>query len=772
MLHSLNIRIVPGFSLLSRPAALFLITLAWWPAQAILSAPLAPARPALEVPKLVAPPVFEDFLDPGRPGPSLARMAHTSGFLQRDPSDGQPASQDTDVYLGYDQDHFYAVFVAHDTEPDKIRARQERRENIMSDDQVEIMIDTFLDQRRAYMFLVNPYGIQWDAIWTEGQSIDSSFDLVWNSRGQLTPHGYVAMITIPFKSLRFPAKPVQDWGIILNRAIPRTSENTFWPRISSRNNSRLSQSAIIRGLELNVRQSHFQLIPYGTFRSYRTLQSDPDAGYGFVTDRADPDAGIDGKMVWRNSLVFDATFNPDFSQVESDSPQVTVNQRFEVFFPEKRPFFLENADFFKSPLNLVFTRRIVDPQAGARMTGKLGPYSLGVMLTDDEYPGKVLNPDDPDSGKRAYFGIFRFSRDILNDSNMGLIFTTREFAGSFNRILGADTRIRFSPAWTATLQAVASSTRHRSGSTAAGPAYYSSLKREGRKFNFQFTYQDISPGFNAAAGFINRTGYRKISQSVSYRFRPEGRYLIAWGPDFSSDALWDHRHLSLEKGLSASMNFNFSRETNLGAGLTLDQETLRPEDHHSLAVNSRYRYGSQYLFFRTSLIPQISFNGEYAWGSGVNYSTPAGLQPFTGLRSSSSLGVTVRPFNALRIDNSYLLSRLVHRDGASIFNNHILRTKWNWQFNREWSLRVILQYDTTLPGAAYSSLKLKKVLNTDILLTYLLNPGTALYAGFNNNTSNLRLAGEDGFRRLEITRDEFLHDSRVFFVKFSYLFHF
>ncbi|MGH9813452.1 MAG: DUF5916 domain-containing protein, partial [Candidatus Acidiferrales bacterium] len=392
--------------------------------------------PTVTIPRVERAPELADFLEMKPNAEMAGKLAKVQGFIQQTPSDGQPSTQYTEVYLGYDDANLYLVFVCFDSEPGKIRARMSPRENIFSDDIVEVMLDTFKDERRAYAFITNPFGIQWDAIWTEGQGFDSSFDTLWYSEGRLTNQGYLVRMKIPFKSLRFSPAAQQTWGLIFNREIPRVNENTFWPYISSRIEGRLNQAATLKGLENISPGRNVQLIPYGIFRSDRTLDLRDPLRPRFDRDRFEGDGGLDAKMVFKDALVMDMAVNPDFSQVESDEPQVTVNQRFEVFFPEKRPFFLENASYFNTPIDLVFTRRIADPQFGVRGTGKLGKWALGAFVIDDESPGKLVTPSDPLHGKRALFGILRVNRDVGRQSTLGFILTDREFEGVYNRIGG------------------------------------------------------------------------------------------------------------------------------------------------------------------------------------------------------------------------------------------------------------------------------------------------------------------------------------------------
>src|SRR5579864_6398405 len=215
------------------------------------------------------------------------------------------------------------------------------------------------------------------------------------------------LMTIPFKSLRFPKADLQQWRIILNRSIPRTNENLFWPRISNRIQGRFNQAATATGIEHISGVHNIQLIPYGLLRGYRDIDQRDPLNPFFESRTLQPEAGLDAKFILHDSFVLDATINPDFSQVESDQPQITVNQRFEVFFTEKRPFFLENSNYFTSPINLVFTRRIAHPEFGLRLTGKSGPWALGVLASDDRAPGEALPLSDPHAGDRATFAIAR-----------------------------------------------------------------------------------------------------------------------------------------------------------------------------------------------------------------------------------------------------------------------------------------------------------------------------------------------------------------------------
>jgi hypothetical protein len=287
--------------------------------------PAAAQSEVLRIPRVSDPPVITRYLD----GTTVPPGVKITGLKQREPGDGVDSSVQTEVYLSYDAKHLYAVYICHD-DPALVRANMTKRESIMGDDVVGLVLDTYRDGRRAYMFLVNPLGIQMDGVSTEGQRDDYSYDTLWQSDGRLTRLGYVVVIAMPFKSLRFSSDDIQTWGIAVARIVPRANETSVWPYITRRIANFASQMAKLEGLQGISPGRNVRVIPYGDFAADRVLGDN-----GYVSDQS-ARVGVDAKAVIKDTVTVDATLNPDFSQVESDEPQVTINQRFEVFFPEKR----------------------------------------------------------------------------------------------------------------------------------------------------------------------------------------------------------------------------------------------------------------------------------------------------------------------------------------------------------------------------------------------------------------------------------------------------
>jgi len=717
----------------------------------------------------------------------MVRIGH---FVQSQPSDGQPATQQTDAYLGYDSANIYIAFVCADTSPAGMRGHLTRREPSTpfdAEDYVEIMLDTFHDRRHAFVFDINPRGVQADALRTEGQGNDYSWDTVWSSWSRMTSQGYVILVSIPFRSLRFHGSSAGGWGVTLMRYLARNDERDYWPRVSSTISGTLNQEGTLTGLEGISPSRNMQFIPYGEMRSFRALDQRDPLQPRFDSCTACGKAGLDSKFVFHDSLVLDLTINPDFAQVESDEPQNTINQRFEVFFPEKRPFFLENSNFFEAPIlsntaqtQMVFTRRIADPTAGIRLTGKQGPWNLGFLAVDDRSPGKIVPDFDPLHGKRAYFAIGRVTHDVGQQSSIGAMYTDREFQGTFNRVGGLDGVFRLNANWNASYRGYMSSTRDEFGAYLFGQHHEAVLAGSGRRFNFNLQYLDITPSFRTETGFVPRTDQRAFNEYGHFYFRPEGKHLVFHGPEQNATQMWDHTNTVVQQVFSFDWVFDFRGNIIVAPILAYESDVLRPQDFPGLPGKRQYVQDAYGIVFRGSLRRFLSWNTKII-RDGIPVVVPApGQLPFTGDETAITQVLTLKPTGRLQIDNTYILDRV--RNGLidhAVFNNHIIRSKWNYQFTRELSLRFIGQYNGLLSNPLYSALATRKNFNADLLITYLVHPGTAIYVGYNNNLENVdpglcvrvpgsSLCDPSGLGLLRTT-NKLTNDGRLFFVKVSYL---
>lgn len=724
----------------------------------VLAAPLAqavPARQALTIPRVTTPPRLDDYL-----GGERRDGVSADAFLQREPQDLTPATERTEVYVSYDDTNLYAVFVCHAADPSRIRARMSRREQIFNDDFVGLFLDTFNDRQRAYEFLASPLGIQLDGILTEGTGDDFSFDTIWQTRGRLTPFGYVVWMSIPFKSLRFPpaAEGEPTWGVAFMRGIPVKSENVFWPGQTRRISSFTNQFADLHGLQGVTAGRNIQLIPYGTFTGARFL----DRNAASYDSQNDGRAGVDAKIVAKDSLAFDFTLNPDFSQVESDEPQVTINQRFEVFFPEKRPFFLENSAYFQTPVTLFFSRRIRDPQLGARMTGKIGRWAVGAMALDDRAAGRALAATDPLHDDRAFNGIVRARREF-GESSVGALVTSRDFGPSFNRVASADTRIRLNPQWTIQGQAAVSDTEQIGGQRLRDATYSANVGRDSRQFSYQLDYTDIGKDFATTLGFIPRTDIRQATQFVTYRWRPKTGALLSYGPNSFVQATWDHTGQLQDWSVRFPFEMSFKSQTGIFIRRTEGMERFS---------GIEFREHENLFSFFTSYLRWMDVGVFALTSTRPNFFPAQGLTPFIANARDAQLSLTFRPASGLLLDETYIYSHLDsgHALGPTrtIFDNHIVRSRANYQFTREFSLRAIVDYNAVLSDSSLVALDRTKHLSADILLTYLVHPGTALYIGYTDGYDSIDI-GPSGLRP---SRNPTTSTGRQFFVKTSYLFRF
>jgi hypothetical protein len=717
--------------------------------------------------------------------PELAeQMTQVTDFIQSQPSAGKAATQRTEAYIGRTANTFYVVFVCFDTDPKLIRGHLARRENVTSDDNVTVLVDPFQDHRRGILFQLNPAGVQADAAWTEGSGSDYSYDQVWDSEGQVTSQGWMALFAIPFRSLRFRTGG-QDWGVVLSRSLPRNSETDNWPHISTAVTGTLPQEGTLRGIEGVAGSHNIQINPYVLGQNEKTLLNlDPLNPY-FSQRTFEGTAGGEVKAVVKDSIVFDATFNPDFSDIESDQPQFTVNVRYPVYFPELRPFFLENANYFATPINLLYTRNIVHPEFGARVTGKLGGTNIGLLLADDREPGDTFAPGDADYHKKAIFGVGRVSQDLGKQSSIGLIYTDYEFAGSWNRIGGIDFTAHLSKEWTANGQTVESSTKQLDGSYAAGPASYLEFNRQGHAWNFDDTYQDYATGFQSQVGFIQTTDFHSDAMHSTYRWYPKHGLLQSYGVETNQQVAFDHQGNRIYHYSQFDPFFLLPRSFVLAPLVGENSDTVGPQNGYNVphSLNFTENYGG--FVVRGAPLKQLTVNIVGQKSGNVNYNPPVGTAPFLLNQNFIQALISIDPIRQVTIDNTYLLDR-DHKahTGEDVYESQTFRTKINYQFTRAFSARAIVEYDSVLVNPLETSLQRNKHVSTEALLTWLPHPGTAIYVGYNNDIQNLsrtlctRLTavgsggGCDPNAPPPTRSSNYLNDGRQFFIKASYLLRF
>jgi len=730
-----------------------------------------------------------------KPRPELKdKLLKISGFIQNTPHDGQPATEETEVWLGYTKSTIYFVFICHDRHPELIRGHLARRENILKDDYVAIFLDPFQDRRKGVVFGVNPAGVQADASWDELNGTDFSYDQVWDSEGQVTREGWMALLAIPFRSLRFRSGG-SDWGVVFQRNFPRNSEQDNWPHISTNITGVLSQEATLKGIAGVTGSHNVQINPYVLAQNERTLETvDPLNPY-FSSRHLEGTAGGEVKAILKDRIIFDATINPDFSNIESDQPQFTVDQRYPVYFPELRPFFLENANYFATPINLIYTRNIVHPEYGGRVTGKLGHTNIGLFAIDDREPGQTVAPGDPLYNKRATIAVGRVARDLGKGSSIGAIYTDYEFGQGWNRIGGMDFTARFNKHWIALGQMVESATKGTidSGTPptySAGPASNLQVQRNGHAFNLNSSYSDFSTGFQTLLGFIQTANIHNGQTYMNYQWYPKHRKIQRIGVETNHNVAYDHLGNRVYHYSSFDPYVFLPRNFVLAPIVGENSDTVGHPSYPLLTQYKNFTENNAGFVARGAPYAQLNFNITVFRSGNVNYNpvacaSPCQVQPnnlpFLMNQETVQALFTLQPLRQLTADNTYLLDRdHAVANGALVYESQVFRTKVNYQFTRAMSARAIVEYDSTLANPAETSLLRTKGVGTEALLTWLPHPGTAVYIGYNNDLQNLdrslcnRLPGGacDPNNTVAPRAPQFLNDGRQIFIKASYLFRF
>ncbi len=748
-------------------------------------APKAQPSSDLRVPSIAKGLRLSDFAGM-EPSPEWKnKLLKIAGFIQNTPRDGEPATEKTEVWLGHTKSTLYLVFICHDRHPEEIRGHLARRENVHNDDNVSVLLDPFQDRREGVLFTVNPAGVQADAAWSENNGPDYSYDQVWNSEGRVTRDGWLALMALPFRSLRFRSDG-SNWGVVFMRNFPRNSEVDYWPRVSTNISGVLSQEGTLHDIEGVTGSHNVQINPYVLGQNERTLETlDPLNPY-FSSRHLEGTEGGEVKAILKDSLVFDMTINPDFSNIESDQPQLTVNQRYPVYFPELRPFFLENANYFATPLPLLYTRNIVHPEYGARVTGKMGHTNIGLLAIDDREPGQTVASGDPLYHKRATVAVGRISEDLGKGSSIGAIYTDEEFGRGWNRIGGVDFTARITDKWTALGQWVESSTKGNvdSGTPptyAAGPASYFELQRTGHAFSLDTVYKDLSAGFQSQVGFIQTTDIRNNDTHVAYQWFPKHGTIQSIGLQTDQNIAFDHQGNRVYHYSNFNPFFLLPRNIVLAPIVGQNSDTLGPQDGTLLTRNRNFTENYGGFMARGAPFPQLNFNITAFRSGNVNYNPGGGPSAVSVERGKGQVLFTLRPLRQLTVDNTYLLDRNHSvANGALVFECQTFRTKINYQFTRAISARVIVEYDSTLANPAETSLLRTKQVSTEALLTWLPHPGTAIYIGYNNDLQNLDRAlcnrvpngACDPNNTVAPRSSQFLNDGRQIFIKASYLFRF
>ena len=728
-------------------------------------------RPTVRPPVIDEPPDVDGRLD----DEAWSAAVHITEFVQISPLDGAPGTEATDVYIAYDSANIYLGFHAHYTNPSMMRASRTDRDQARGDDAFTIYFDPFLDQQRAYVFTVNAFGVQSDAILSSrgggggfggggggggGPSGyfgpprgDASWDTLFNSAGRVVQDGFTAEMAIPFKSLRYPQRggnTPHRWGFQIARRIRGKNETVVWSPVSREVAGFLPQMGVLDGMTGLSTSRNIEILPTFTAVQFGAL----DAAGRFANDRAKPEGGVNFKYGVTSNLTADATFNPDFSQIESDRPQIEVNQRFALFYPELRPFFLEGAEIFqfRGPVNLVHTRTIIDPRYGAKLTGKAGNTTIGVMYANDEAPGYDDDVIDRAAGQSAQTFVGRMRYDLYSESYVGAIFTSREFAGSSNQVAGLDSNFRLGDTHSFGVRAIGTQDTDLDGLEPSGFLLDASIRKTGRNLSYFLAHYALSPDFQTDVGFVRRVDQRATFGNVSYSWWPE-HWIISWGPVFNYMRGYNFEGILEDEQYSGGLNFSFTNNVRFDANVNREIERFGGINF----FKTRFRYMGV-----NSASRQVSFGIGSSGGDQIFYDEE---RPYLGRdfgwNGFLNLRFVSRWSTRIFVDTTRFVD--VTAGDELVFDVNIFRTQTTYQFTDRLLFRNISEY--------YS---FDQKLSLNFLLTYRINAGTVFYVGYDDRYQQGDLierdANGDGIDDRYFPTTSMLRTNRAFFTKLQYLF--
>jgi len=686
---------------------------------------LTSSQEILKVPELSHPPKIDGVIENLLWEKEALKI---EDFLQYTPKEKGTPTEKTVAYIGYDKKNLYFAFRCYDSDPKKLRAAVTSRDNIIDDDWIAIFIDTFNEKRRAFTFFINPRGIQMDLIRVEeggNDNMDESWDTVFYSNGKIDEEGYAVEVALPFKSIRFPDKESKVWGVILGRTIARKGEIVIWPPMSKSIPGLLSQRGEIVILGEVEKGKNFELMPIVTSLKNKNEKTDLQPGMNF-------------KWGISSDLTLDLTLNPDFSHIEADAPQIDINQRFALYYSEKRPFFLEGMEIFHFPeIDMVYTRRIIDPVGGAKLTGKVGRFTYGLISAYDTNPTESLwevHNGGESRDDNALFNILRIKTDVFKESYLGFCLADKEIDGSYNRVLGIDGQFRFKDKFFFSFQAIGSKTKFDDEETGIVPALYADFSYFSKHVGGGLYWMSIHPDFEASSGFINRVDYRTLGAYTSFRAYPEKKYLnqvsfglsagqrYAYFEDLLTDR-WSRANLHLRFTEFSMMDITFQNSMERYEGIDFNKNSYTVQGENNL-------------------IGWLPFGFYFRTGHSIFYDPD---DPFLGWSNTYGLYFNVKPNKRLQMSVDFSKETFwEERGGEQLYDFNTVRQRTTYQLSKTLSLRAIVDYYHE-NNEFYGS----------FLVSWILRPGTVFFFGIDSNY----MRGESG---------RYGQDNYSIFIKFSY----
>jgi len=720
--------------------------LAAGPASAANAPSARPEETAPVLTKAATPPVIDGVLD----DPAWAQGLKFDAFKTFKPDYGKDASQKTEAFIAYDAENFYFAFRCFDNDPNRIKGAVCKRDTIFQDDIVFINIDTFNDRQSAFVFMLNPCGIQGDGMLTTNGNVELTFDTVWYSAGKVDDLGWTAEARIPLKSIRFPNREVLTWRILFIRFFTRTSEQVSFPPFDPNYGSLLGQAQPFELSGLKYKRVA-ELLPAFTFG--RTQEATvASAGRLVRNNELDiDDISLTGKLGVTSDLTLDGTYNPDFSQVEADAGQVDFNQRYSLYYEEKRPFFLEGSELWQfggsveeGPIqSIVYTRTIVDPAFGFKLSGKVTPRdTVAAVYALDSLPGDAVD-EHPD------FMIGRFKHSLKDDAYIGGFYTGREAGASSNRVAGFDGRFRLSKTQTASFHLFGSLTKAPGAETTdEGHALGLNYSFSNRKWVVDLGYQDIGEDFQVDTGFVYRTGLRRISAFTMHSIYPKSKFFQKIEPFYWSYHLYDTIDDMWETVNLLTLRFRLPRNTMIRIDTLLANEVYAGQRFDISG------FGGQ----GETQIAKSLYIRLFARRTGsVYYDSESPIpDPYQGYGTRAMAQFRYQPITQLDFSLSATYIDFYRKiDKVKIYKYLILRSRNTFQLNKYLFVRGIVEYNDFY-----------KRMTLDGLASFTYIPGTVVHLGYGSALEQREWdEGLPGF----VDSSRFHQMKRGFFFKVSYL---
>src|SRR5712691_300518 len=717
--------------------ALFLIS-------AVSGEPAERAR--IELSRAPKPPVIDGVLDDEAwQNPPLA----LGDWITYNPLNGEKLAQRTEVHATYDDRYLYFAFHCLAPEPDKVRSTMSRRDQMWNDDWVGLSLDSVGNGQSSYDMFINPAGVQGDILTTPSAGENSAPDWVWDSAGRRTEQGYDVEMRLPLTSIRFVSGAEVRMGVLFWRRVSRLGMSASWPVVPA-GRSFLERHALLVLHDLR-RPLTLEVTPSATY-SRRQTRATPTS---FAPADSNPDPGLSVKYGITSSATLEGTVNPDFSQVESDAFQVQVNQRYPLFFSEKRPFFMEGMGSFELAgvggdavmRTAVHTRRIADPLWGAKTTGTAGRVGFGILAAGDEAPGHQLEGEpNPFLGERRNFFIARSQLSLGRSSYVGGILTDTEFGTGHNRVGGADVSLRFgqqgaSGTFLATTTVSPDGRETKSG--LGGQATYSF---ENKRIVVVSQMEHYDRGFQMDTAFLNQVGITQGWTFVAPSFYPDAKK-HPWFKRFVPFVFAQYGKDRVQDGLPwivvPGIRMHFTRQGFFRLDTIFGHEPW---------VGHTFRVSNTRVFGQAQFTRWLNFFGQYNFGRSIFYDP---VDPYLGRQRTFIAQITLQPtarFNESVSYNRVTFDRL--SGGARVYTVDVLNTKTTFQVDRRFSLRGIVQYESSS----------SRIL-TDFLASCELRPGTVAYAGYGSLVERQEW---DGMRWLT-GQGSYTTTNRGFFFKASYI---